>query len=116
MSLYESVIIIKPDVPSTLVDRITEELEKILESCGAKIVKHEYLGSRSLAYKIQNHNRAHYVLLCIDGPSAAINEYNRKIKLSENIIRFFNKRVEQFTDIQLPKYKNEPEINVTENK
>ncbi len=114
MSLYESVVIVKPDVPSTMVDSLIEELEKILEGCGAKIVKTEYLGSRSLAYKIQNYNRAHYVLLYIDGPASAIDEYNRKIKLSENIIRSFNKKVEKFIDTHLSKYKNEPEINFTE--
>ncbi len=116
MSLYESTIILKQDIASTLIDRLLEDWEKILENCGAKIVKQEYLGSRSLAYKIQNNSKGHYILLCIDGPFAAIKEYERKIKLSEYIIRVVNIRVKKFTETPMLRGKTfaEPEINVTE--
>jgi small subunit ribosomal protein S6 len=80
------------------------------------LVKHEYLGTRALAYKIQNNFRAHYVILSIDGTFAAIKEYERKIKLSENVIRFLNSKVKSFMDNPLlnSKISGEPEVNVTE--
>ena len=116
MSLYESIVILKQDVSSTLIDRLIEDWGKILENCGAKIVRQEYLGSRSLSYRIQNNSRGHYVLLCLEGPSSALKEYERRIKLSEYIIRFVNMRVKNFSDTPIFKGKAfaEPEVNVTE--
>jgi small subunit ribosomal protein S6 len=116
MSLYESVIILKQDIASTTIDRLIEDWQKILENCGAKTVKQEYLGCRPLAYKINNNSKGHYVLLCIDGPFSAIKEYRRKIKLSEYVVRSENMKVKKFTDTPLLRNKTsaEPEINVTE--
>lgn len=116
MSLYESVVVLKQDIQSTVIDKVCEEWEKILENCGAKVVKQEYLGSRSLSYKIHNNSKGHYIILYIDGPFSAIKEYERKIKLSEYTIRFVNTKVKSFTESPLLKSKipTEPEINVTE--
>ena len=52
--------------------------------------KKRKLGFRNLAYKINKNRKGHYILLNIDGPPEAILEYERLMRLDEDIIRFLN--------------------------
>ena len=72
MPLYESVYITRPDISAAQVESLTEDLTKIIEENGGKVTKDEYWGLKSLAYKIKKNRKAHYSLLNIDAPSAAI--------------------------------------------
>ena len=116
MSLYESIIILKQEVASSAIDQLLEEWKKILENGEAKVIKQEYLGSRSLAYKIDNNIKAHYIMMSIDGPYSAIKEYERRIRLSEHMIRFVTTEVEKFTDAPVlrGRMSTEPAIDVTQ--
>lgn len=94
MSLYELVFIIRQDVSSSDVDRITDDFIKIIGNEGGKLIKNEYWGLRSLAYEIDNNKKGHYTLLGFEGNGAVVNELERKMKLSEDIIRFMTHNVE----------------------
>ncbi|MCC8416973.1 MAG: 30S ribosomal protein S6 [Rickettsia endosymbiont of Bryobia graminum] len=94
MSFYESVFIIRQDISSADVDKITDDFTKIVKDNNGEVIKTEYWGLRNLAYKINNNKKGHYVLLGIKADAALINEMDRKMKLSENIIRFQNIKVD----------------------
>lgn len=94
MSLYELVFIIRQDVSSSDVDRITDDFIKIIKNEGGNLVKNEYWGLRSLAYEIDNNKKGHYTLLGFEGNGAIVNELERKMKLSEDVIRFMTHNVE----------------------
>ena len=87
MAFYEFTVIIRQEVSSTEVDKITKDLQNIITTHEGEIVKTEYWGLRSLAYEIQNNKRGHYYFMGIQANAEALEELDRKIKLSESIIR-----------------------------
>ena len=94
MAFYESVFIIRQDVSSSDVDKITDDFTKIIVENGGEVIRTEYWGLRTLAYKIGNNKKGHYVFLGVKTNHSVINELERKMKLSENIIRFINIKVD----------------------
>ena len=55
----------------------------------------ENWGVRSLTYRMNKNRKAHFVLLNIDGPSAAVAEIERQERISEDVIRYLTVRVEE---------------------
>ena len=56
------------------VDALAEEFTKIIEAGEGAVKKTEYWGLKSLAYKIKKNRKAHFVMLNIDAPPAAVEE------------------------------------------
>jgi small subunit ribosomal protein S6 len=121
MAFYESVFIVRQDVSFTDVDKIINDFSNIIKEQDGKIHKSEYWGLRSLAYEINNNKKGHYVLLGIETDYPAVKEMERKMRLSEDVIRFLTSRVDQISKEPSPilKSKNsesEDLIDVTLNK
>jgi len=53
---------------------------------------------RSLTYRMNKNRKAHFVLLNIDAPSAAIAEIERQERISEDVIRYLSVRVEELEE------------------
>ncbi|WP_316353857.1 30S ribosomal protein S6 [Candidatus Trichorickettsia mobilis] len=102
MAFYESVFIIRQDISSSDVDKIIDDFTKIAKENGSTIIKTEYWGLRTLAYEINNNTKGHYVFLGLEAKAAAIQEMERKMKLSENIIRFLTINVESISSEPSP--------------
>jgi small subunit ribosomal protein S6 len=94
MALYEHVFLARQDLAQAQIDALAETATQIITGLGGKIVKTETWGLRGLAYKIAKNRKAHYVMLEIDGPAAAIAELERQIAINEDIIRYMTVRVE----------------------
>ena len=95
MPLYEHVFLARQDTSSAQVEQLTKEFSDILEEAGGKVARSEHWGMKSLAYKIKKSRKAHYTMLNIDAPAAAVNEMERRMRLSTDIIRFMTIRVDQ---------------------
>ena len=95
MPLYEHVFLARQDLAQAQVDALAENATKILDDNGGKVVKTETWGLRSLAYRIAKNRKAHYVMLDVDGPPAAIAELERQSNINEDIIRFLTIRVDE---------------------
>ena len=94
MPLYESVVIARQDIATTQVDTLADELTNIITEGGGKITKRELWGLRSLTYRIKKNRKAHYVFFNIDAPPAAIDEYERRMRINEDVLRYLTVRVE----------------------
>ena len=94
MPLYEHVFLARQDVSQQQVETLTKEFTDIIAEGGGKVTKTEYWGLKGLAFKIKKSRKAHYSLLNIDAPSAAVAEMERRMGLSTDIIRFMTLRVE----------------------
>jgi small subunit ribosomal protein S6 len=94
MPFYEHVYLARQDLAPAQVEALTEAFTKIVADTGGEVKGTEYWGLRNIAYRIQKNRKAHYVLLNIDGPAAAIQELERQVALNEDVIRYQTIRVE----------------------
>jgi small subunit ribosomal protein S6 len=95
MPLYEHVFLARQDASTQQVEELTTQMTGIVEQLGGKVVKMENWGVRSLTYRMNKNRKAHFVLLNIDGPSAAVAEIERQERISEDVIRYLTVRVEE---------------------
>ena len=98
MALYEHVFLTRQDAAPTQVDALTEQYKALLAANGGKVTKTEYWGLKSLTYRIKKNRKAHYTLFNIDAPSAAVQEMERQMSISEDVIRFMTVKVEALED------------------
>ena len=94
MPLYESVVIARQDISTTQVDTLADELAGILGEGGGTVTKRENWGLRSLTYRIKKNRKAHYLFFNIDALPAAINEYERRMRINEDVLRYLTVAVE----------------------
>src|SRR5688572_4028030 len=95
MALYEHVFLARQDLAQAQVDALAENATKILTDNGGTVVKTETWGLRSLAYRIAKNRKAHYVMLDVDAPPAAVAELERQTNINEDVIRFMTIRVDE---------------------
>jgi len=95
MPLYEHVFLARQDISQAQVEALTKEYGEVIAEGGGRVGKTEYWGLKSLAFKIKKNRKAHYALMNIDGPPAAVAEMERRMSLSPDVIRFLTVRVER---------------------
>ncbi len=96
MSLYEHVVISRPDISSTQVEEMVESLSKKITNLGGSVAKVEYWGLRNLAYRMNKNRKAHYSLLQVEAPAGALHEIERQHRINEDILRYMTIRVDAF--------------------
>ncbi len=94
MPLYEHVYLARQDISQAQVEALTKEYSQVIEEGGGKVGKTEYWGLRTVAFKIKKNRKAHYCLMNLDAPPAAIAEMERRMGLSPDVIRFITVRVD----------------------
>ncbi len=98
MPLYEHVFLARQDASPQQVEELTAQMSGIVQQLGGKVTKTENWGVRSLTYRINKNRKAHFVLLNIDAPSAAIAEIERQERINEDVIRYLSVRVEELEE------------------
>ena len=102
MALYESVIIGRQDLTPSQFETIINKFISVITSFKGEIKKKENWGLRNLAYKINKNRKGHYILLNIDASSEAVFEYERLMRLDEDIIRFLTIKIKSIDDNPSP--------------
>jgi small subunit ribosomal protein S6 len=98
MPLYEHVFLARQDASTQQVDELTAQMTGIVTQAGGKVTKTENWGVRSLTYRMNKNRKAHFVLLNIDAPPAAVSEIERQERISEDVIRYLTVRVEELEE------------------
>ena len=98
MAFYESVVITRPELTESQVENLTNELIEIITTENGKVQSTENWGLRNLAYKINKNKKAHYFLINIDCNPSAIFEYERQMRINEDIIRFLTIKIDHISD------------------
>lgn len=98
MSNYESVLIARQDLATSQVNDIVANLSDVIKNEGGEVVKVDNWGLKNLAYRIKKNRKGHYVLLNMVAPAKAIAEYERVMRLNEDIIRYMTIKVDEFNN------------------
>ena len=94
MALYEHVFLARQDITSQQVDALVEQYKGVIEANGGKVGRIENWGLKSLTYRIKKNRKAHYVLVDIDAPAAAVHEVERQMRINEDVLRYMTIAVE----------------------
>ncbi|MGV0878121.1 30S ribosomal protein S6 [Martelella sp. FLE1502] len=94
MALYEHVFLARQDITAQQVDAIVEQYKGLIEENGGKVGRIENWGLKSLTYRIKKNRKAHYALMDIEAPAAAIHEMERQMRINEDILRYMTIKVE----------------------
>jgi len=94
MALYEHVFLARQDVSSQQADTLVEQYKGVIETNGGKVGRVENWGLKSLTYRMNKNRKAHYILMDIDAPAAAVKEMERQMRINEDILRYLTIRVE----------------------
>jgi small subunit ribosomal protein S6 len=84
-----------PTLSKEEVDPFVDQLVKTVESRKGKILKIDKLGKRNLAYKIDKYKEGYYVILTLEADGGIIAELERRLKVTDFIIRFLSVRVDE---------------------
>jgi small subunit ribosomal protein S6 len=95
MPLYEHVFMARQDVTAQQVEAMVETYKGVIEAGGGTVEKIEAWGVKSLAYRIRKNRKAHFTMLNIQAPPAALAEMERQMRISEDVLRFMTVKVEE---------------------
>lgn len=96
---YELVYVVSPDATDEQVAELHTQVEGIAQRLGGQIDKTENWGRRKLAYEIGRHKEGTYVLEVIDGSGELMKEIDRRLKVSDLVIRHLVVRVDEMQDV-----------------
>ena len=93
--LYEVMFIVRPDVVEEDADKLIAGLEANITQGGGSIKSMEKLGRRKLAYTVKKFNDGNYVLLTINADGSLVGEIERRLRVSEPVIKFISVRMDE---------------------
>lgn len=94
MNKYEIMFIVKSDMEESTINQTVDTLKKVLTDNNAKIVEEKKLGQKDLAYEIRKYKTGYYFLFIVEAENKAINEFNRVVGITEDILRHLVVKVE----------------------
>jgi small subunit ribosomal protein S6 len=98
MPLYEHIFLARQDVSTQQVEALTEQFKGVIEAGGGKVAKVEPWGLKSLSFRIRKNRKAHFTLMNIDSPPAAVAEMERQERLNEDVLRILTVRVDELEE------------------
>jgi small subunit ribosomal protein S6 len=93
--LYDMVFLIVPEKDEQGVTAVVDEFRKLLVENNATIEKDETMGRRRLAFMIKKKHEATYHNFLFRGEPQGVAEVQRKMRLSEDILRFLTVRIDE---------------------
>ncbi len=93
--VYEIIFIADPNLGEPEVDALTAQVQGFVEQAGGKMQKVEKWGKKRLAYDVGRHREGSYVLLVVEGSGGLIREAERRLKVTDGIIRWLTVRVDE---------------------
>ncbi len=87
MNKYEVMFIVKATMESEDVKKTAESFKKLVSELKGKVAEYKELGQKHLAYPIKKELNGYYFLMTIEADKETIQEFDRKIRLDENVLR-----------------------------
>ena len=95
LRVYEVMFIVRPDMADEDLDKLISTLEGNATHAGAAIKNTERMGKRRLAYMVRGFADGNYILMTLEADGKAIHEVERRLRVSEPVIKFITVRVDE---------------------
>jgi small subunit ribosomal protein S6 len=92
---YELMFIVRPDMPEEDQDKLISTLESVVTSSGGQTKNVEKMGKRRLAYLVRRFHEGVYILLTLEGSGGLIHELERRLRVTEPVIKFLTVRIDE---------------------
>ena len=92
---YELMFIVRPDMPEEEQDKLISTLENAVTSSSGQVKSVERMGKRRLAYTVRKFHDGIYVLLTVEGSGGLIHELERRLRVTEPVIKFLTVRIDE---------------------
>jgi small subunit ribosomal protein S6 len=92
---YEVMFIVRPDVEEADLDKLIEGFSANVANGGGEVKSVEKMGRRRLAYTVRKFNDGFYVLMVVAAQGSLITEIERRLRVSEQVIKFITVRMDE---------------------
>ena len=97
MAKYEMMFITRTDVPEEEIEKLTAQMDAVVSGAGGKTGKIEKMGRRRLAYRVKKQREGLYILFTFEGNGDTVREFERRLKVTDAVIKFLTVRVDERT-------------------
>jgi small subunit ribosomal protein S6 len=87
--------IVRPDVVDEDVDKLIAGFSTNVTNGGGVVRNVEKMGRRKLAYLVRKFNDGNYILLTIEAGGAVVQELERRLRVTEPVIKFITVRMDE---------------------
>lgn len=91
---YELMFIVRPDMADEDLDKLISNLESTVTSASGTVKNVERMGKRRLAYTVRKFREGIYILLTLEGGGSVIHELERRLRVTEPVIKFLTVRID----------------------
>src|SRR5467141_4113795 len=92
---YELMFIVRPDMLDDDLDKLVSTLESAVTTAGGAVKSVERMGKRRLAYAVRRFHDGIYILLTVEGGGAVVHELERRLRVTEPVIKFLTVRTDE---------------------
>ena len=92
---YELMFIVRPDMVDEDQDKLVSTLEAAVTSSGGQMKSVEKMGKRRLAYMVGRFHDGIYILLTVEGSGGLVHELERRLRVTEPVIKFLSVRIDE---------------------
>src|SRR5246500_839250 len=92
---YELMFIVRPDMTDEDLDKLISTLQSVVPTAGGSVQRVDKMGKRRLAYTVRRFHEGIYILLTVEGGGALIHELERRLRVTEPVIKFLTVRTDE---------------------
>jgi small subunit ribosomal protein S6 len=92
---YELMFIVRPDMADEDLEKLLSTLESTVTSAAGSIKSIDRMGKRRLAYVVRKFREGIYILLTIEGAGTVVHELERRLRVTEQVIKFLTVRIDE---------------------
>jgi small subunit ribosomal protein S6 len=92
---YELMFIVRPDMTEEDLDKLISTLQAVVPPTGGNVQRIDKMGKRRLAYTVRRFHEGIYVLMVVEGGGAVIHELERRLRVTEPVIKFLTVRTDE---------------------
>ncbi|HEY1656826.1 MAG TPA: 30S ribosomal protein S6 [Candidatus Sulfotelmatobacter sp.] len=92
---YELMFIVRPDMADEDLEKLISNLDHTVTSASGTVKNVERMGKRRLAYVVRKFREGNYILMVIEGSGSVMHEVERRLRVTEQVIKFLTVRVDE---------------------